>query len=74
MSDSWISVADRLPDERVDVLVSAEYDPDLPYSYQAMHVCQRIGEVWLEGTEHNRIESVTHWRHLPKPPNEDLSC
>lgn len=64
----WISVADKLPEERVDVLVSAEYDTDIPFSYDSMYVCQLFKGRWLEGTEHNTIEGVTHWRYLPLGP------
>lgn len=64
----WFSVADRLPEERVDVLVSAEYDTDIPFSYEAMYVCKFFKGKWLEGTEHNTIEGVTHWRYLPEGP------
>lgn len=64
----WIPVSERLPDERVDVLVSAAYDRDLPNcSYDAMHVCQRFEGDWVEATEYNRIEGVTHWMQLPPP-------
>lgn len=66
----WIAVSERLPDERVDVLVSSQYAEEVPHSCDAQHVCQRIGENWLEGVEHNRIECVTHWRFLPESPEE----
>lgn len=64
----WFPVADGLPEERVDVLVSAEYDPDIPHSWDSMHVCRLVGGKWVEGIEHNAIERVTHWRHLPASP------
>jgi hypothetical protein len=64
----WFSVADRLPKESVDVLVSAEYDTDIPFGYESMYVCKLFKGRWLEGTEHNTIEGVTHWRCLPDGP------
>lgn len=69
-TSEWFSVADKLPDERVDVLVSAEYDTDIPFSYDSMYVCQLFKGRWLEGTEHNTIEGVTHWRYLPIGPKK----
>lgn len=66
----WFSVADKLPEERVDVLVSAEYDTDIPFSYDSMYVCKFFKGRWLEGTEHNTIEGVTHWRYLPEGPKK----
>ena len=64
----WFSVADKLPEEMVDVLVSAEYDPDIPHSWDAMHVCRMVGGKWLEGIEHNMVYGVTYWRNLPASP------
>lgn len=62
--DGWISVKESLPDSYRDVIVCLEtrevycgwYDPD--------------SRIWhnMNGLE---IESVTHWRELPKPPEKE---
>jgi hypothetical protein len=59
--DGWIAVADRLPEEDVDVLCARAHGatPVVAGLY--------FGAWYAEDTE-DRIEHVTHWRPLPAAP------
>ena len=54
----WISVKDRLPDERKDEYV--------------LVVCDYHGKIKVETRKMWHIDSVvTHWQPLPEPPKEN---
>ena len=65
----WISVAERLPQNYVSVLVYLPGESPFPTVHEAY-----IGE---DGEWHSAVvygvedADVTHWMPLPKPPKED---
>lgn len=75
----WISVKDRLPDNKEHDWVLAQVVEDNGY----MHIpkvmeYRQLRNDWFEETygwlsEHNGLFSVTHWMPLPKPPKEEES-
>ena len=75
----WISVKDRLPDNKEHDWVLAQVVEDNGY----MHIpkvmeYRQLKNDWFEETygwlsEHNGLFSVTHWMPLPKPPKEEES-
>ena len=70
----WISVKDRLPDNKEHDWVLAQVVEDNGY----MHIprvmeYRQAKDDWFEETygwlsEHNGLFSVTHWMPLPNPP------
>ena len=70
----WISVEDRLPDNKEHDWVLAQVVEDNGY----MHIprvmeYRQLKNDWFEETygwlsEHNGVFTVTHWMPLPKPP------
>jgi hypothetical protein len=60
----WIPVAERLPDDDTLVLVAL--------SYQEVWPCFRDGDVWrYVSAEIVAEDLVTHWMHLPPPPEPE---
>lgn len=69
----WISVQDRLPTAREDVLVVAYWHE----KYQSlMGWFSPNGKVWRVTTPNEEMTdvSVTHWMPLPEPPKEESKC
>ena len=70
----WISVKDRLPDNKEHDWVLAQVVEDNGY----MHIprvmeYRQAKDDWFEETygwlsEHNGVFTVTHWMPIPKPP------
>lgn len=75
--NGWISVKDRLPDNKEHDWVLAQVVEDNGY----MHIptvmeYRQLRNDWFEETydwlsEHNGLFSVTHWMPLPLPPKGD---
>ena len=73
----WISVKDRLPDNKEHDWVLAQVVEDNGY----MHIpkvmeYRQLRNDWFEETygwlsEHNGLFSVTHWMPLPEPPKKE---
>ena len=70
----WISVKDRLPDNKEHDWVLAQVVEDNGYMHipKVMEYRQQRND-WFEETygwlsEHNGLFSVTHWMPLPNPP------
>lgn len=70
----WISVDDRLPDNKEHDWVLAQVVEDNGYMHipRVMEYRQSRND-WFEETygwlsEHNGLFSVTHWMPLPQPP------
>jgi hypothetical protein len=61
----WISVKDRLPENREDVLVVAFWHErwNVQWGWYAPH-----GRVWHVGLMEETDYPVSHWMPLPKPP------
>ena len=59
----WIPVAERLPEENTDVLVSVDENSD----DCGMHVCDYYDGKFLRA-DAGYIWGVTHWMPLPEPP------
>ena len=73
----WISVKDRLPDNKEHDWVLAQVVEDNGYMHipRVMEYRQRRND-WFEETygwlsEHNGLFSVTHWMPLPNSPKEE---
>jgi hypothetical protein len=72
----WISVKDRLPDNKENGWVLAQVVEDNGFMHipKVMEYRQQIND-WFEETygwlsEHNGAFTVTHWMPLPQPPKE----
>ena len=73
----WISVKDRLPDNKEHDWVLAQVVEDNGY----MHIpkvmeYRQLRNDWFEETygwlsEHNGVFTVTHWMPLPEPPKRE---
>ena len=75
--NGWISVKDRLPDNKEHDWVLAQIVEDNGYMHipRVMEYRQAKND-WFEETydwlsEHNGLFSVTHWMPLPHPPKGD---
>ena len=68
--DNWISVKDRLPKERTNVLlfVKDTYCTP-PYCYIATG--WRLKSDWVVGITVYTNQDITHWMPLPEPPKEE---
>jgi hypothetical protein len=60
----WSSVDDELPDDGEAVLIYQE-DADVWMGFLD-------GDVWrlIDGSRCDEHEPVTHWQHLPEPPQQ----
>lgn len=79
LRDQWISVEERLPDEEGKYIVIA-YNGitiDILYFYKRYPYCNKgirtDRPVWCGYDDYGdfEVKSVTHWRALPEPPEED---
>ncbi len=69
MRMEWIKCSDRLPEDRIDVLV---------YNGEACSVSSYLKEFynkfgyheWSHNEEQFNYNEVTHWMPLPQPPKE----
>lgn len=69
----WISVKDRLPEDRDWVLVIGVFDPE--GGWCVPHIAEYWNDSWWsDNSEYPYIEAcglhITHWRPLPEPPKE----
>lgn len=60
----WISVKDRLPDEKVDCIVHYKHAYCDNDDYWAIGICFYDGEKFQMDLSYK----VTHWQYLPQPP------
>ena len=60
----WISVKDRLPEEKVDCIVRYQHAYCDTDGYWAIGMCFYDGEKF----QFNPVYKVTHWMPLPQPP------
>ncbi|ELG07600.1 hypothetical protein A1SG_02034 [Escherichia coli KTE54] len=65
--DSWISCSERMPEETGDIIVVSDGIVMSGISYS-----RRDGFyiAALEYDDDEPIDGVTHWMHLPEPPQE----
>lgn len=66
--DKWISVEDRLPEEKINCIVCYKHTYCDDDGYYAINVD------FYDGQKFNifdRVYKVTHWMPLPEPPRED---
>lgn len=63
----WISVEERLPEERLCVSV---YIKETDGVYWIETAFRRDGKWRIQG-EYVIDRNITHWMHLPKPPKEE---
>lgn len=65
----WVSVEDKLPDEKEDVLVFLRVGDS-----SWVDVMYLLGGTWYEPKGHPCNFPVTHWMGIPEPPqNDDIS-
>ena len=57
--NEWISVKDRLPEEKTRVLVF------VPHSSIKIDTDRIVGRIWVRWNGH-----ITYWMPLPEPPKE----
>ena len=62
----WVSVKDRLPEEKVDCIVHYKHAYCDNDDYWAIGMCFYDGEKF----QFDPAYKVTHWMPLPKPPKE----
>jgi hypothetical protein len=66
---AWISVSERLPETRTNVLA---YDGNLPHSVTSFRVVSLSidGSQWFDQhtDEEHPVNAFTHWMPLPGPP------
>ena len=62
----WISVKERLPQEKVDCIVHYKHAYCDNDGYWAIGICFNDGEKF----QINPAYKVTHWMPLPEPPKE----
>lgn len=62
-TSAWISVKDRLPEDRNQVLCANPYRVTTGW-YDA------IAKRWYEEYCEERLEGITHWQPLPEPPED----
>ena len=60
----WISVKDRLPEEKVNCIVHYKHAYCDNDDYWAIGICFYDGEKF----QMDLLYKVTHWQYLPKPP------
>ena len=60
----WISVKERLPQEKVDCIVHYKHAYCDNDDYWAIGICFYDGEKFQMGLSYK----VTHWQYLPQPP------
>ena len=60
----WISVNDRLPEEKVDCIVHYKHAYCDNDDYWAIGICFYDGEKFQMDLSYK----VTHWQYLPQPP------
>ena len=65
MQNEWISVKDRLPQVKEDVLI---YDSQHCNIYKAWYISDI--DVWFSNEYLPQFINITHWMPLPKPPQE----
>lgn len=58
--NEWISVKDRLPEEKTRVLVF------VPHSSIKIDTDRIVGRIWVRWNGH-----ITHWMPLPEPPSKE---
>ena len=60
----WISVEDRLPEEKVNCIVHYKHAYCDNDDYWAIGICFYDGEKF----QMDLLYKVTHWQYLPQPP------
>jgi hypothetical protein len=64
---NWIDVHEKIPNTGEVVLVCVKLGSDAPYVYR--HACHGKHQ-WFYDRCNNRVDRVSHWMPLPKPPQE----
>ena len=67
-SENWISVKDKLPDNNIEVLLYVNDGLGM-YVSHGYYDSEREHAKWRECSLN--LMTVTHWRPLPKPPEEE---
>ena len=63
-AQEWVSVKDRLPEEKVNCIVYYQHAYCDNAGYWAIGFCFYDGEKFQMGLSYK----VTHWQYLPQPP------
>lgn len=77
VSDEWVSVEERLPEDMTEVLLAVKYQNEqiLAYRSNGKWYGSRETRDWMidgycENSELNKCIEITHWRKLPPLPNQ----
>jgi len=72
MSNEWISVEDRLPSDKLDVVIIYTGNDEDKFVLEAeWEIHNEEGAFWLDAHDQYYYPhlSVTHWMPLPSPPD-----
>jgi hypothetical protein len=70
LSEHWISVKDRLPENEVDVLTYNGRGCSV--SHMRRNIVDSHLSHWIQCEDNYDYDNITHWMPLPEPPrNED---
>lgn len=70
MTENWISVENRLPEDTRDYIIcilagdGTKHVTTGTYDWRYKHWIDKIGIIWVP-------DRVTHWTPLPEPPKEE---
>jgi hypothetical protein len=64
----WISIEERLPQEKERVLVLEKEEHGDPFFISIAN--RDEDEFWLDDGPALELDKITHWMPLPEPPNE----
>jgi hypothetical protein len=64
---NWIDVRDKIPNTGEVVLVCLKLGSDAPYVRHDACFCKHQ---WFYDRYNDRVDCVSHWMPLPKPPQE----
>ena len=62
----WISCSERLPESNIQVLCYCRMG-----DFRIMEYDEQENR-WYEGIHDYRLQAVTHWMPLPKPPESEV--
>lgn len=64
--NEWISVKDRLPNDKTEILCALKHSPDGYHIHDGFFIRGQ----WFDGHGFPFLFKVTHWQPLPEPPKE----
>ncbi len=68
ITEGWISVKDRLPEYKKEVIIHTPTYSGKPVRIGSLDCTDNNGHNWKSDGYLLSSNSVTHWQPLPKPP------